>query len=145
MKAQHDLGCAIPSGGNIFRHVACVLFWVHREASCQTKITNFQLTVRVDQEIARLQVSMEDIGRVDVFETTQDLINEGLEVSVGKRLTRPDDSSQVAFHELCHRSEKDVLIAPSARTLVDICLVEALRSRDVHVKQASDLYLLSIF
>jgi hypothetical protein len=44
---------------------------------------------------------MEDICRVNVFEAAEDLVDEGLEVGIGKRLARSDDSSQIALHELC--------------------------------------------
>ena len=43
---------------------------------------------------------MQHIGRVDVLEAAQDLVDEGLEVSIGQGLAGPDDSRQITFHQL---------------------------------------------
>ena len=44
---------------------------------------------------------MEDVCRVDVLETAQDLVDEGLEVCIGQGLAGSDDGCQIAFHEFC--------------------------------------------
>ncbi len=41
---------------------------------------------------------------MNILQTTKDLIDEGLEVSIGKWLSRSDDSRQITFHELYPRS-----------------------------------------
>jgi hypothetical protein len=38
---------------------------------------------------------------MDVFQAAQDLVDEGLEVGVGKRLARSNDGGQVTLHKLC--------------------------------------------
>lgn len=88
---------------------------------------------------------MQDVRRVDVFEAAEDLVDEGLEVSVGQGLTGTNDRSEIAFHQLC--AEVFVLVLYLARvcsvwgehTLVKICLVEVVGSGNVHIIQASDL------
>jgi len=43
---------------------------------------------------------MQDVGAVDVLKATENLVDKGLEVGVGQRLTRTDDGSKIALHEL---------------------------------------------
>ena len=76
LKAEHDLGCSIPTCGHVLCHEAPVLLWVDREASGQAKVTNLELAVRINQKIARFEISMQNICRVDVLESTEDLIDE---------------------------------------------------------------------
>jgi len=44
---------------------------------------------------------MKHVGRVDIFQTAKDLVDKGLEMGIGEGLARPDNGSQIAFHELC--------------------------------------------
>jgi hypothetical protein len=60
---QHDLGSAIVSRRDVASHLG-VLY------TGQTKIANLQITVLVHKDIARLQVTVDDTGRVDVFQPT---------------------------------------------------------------------------
>lgn len=43
---------------------------------------------------------MQDVGAVDVLQATENLVDKGLEVGIGQRLARTDDSSKIALHEL---------------------------------------------
>lgn len=101
LETEHDFRCSVPSRCDVFSHIPGILLRVDTEASRQAEIGNLQFAVGVDQQVTRLQVTVQHIGAVDVFQTAQDLVDEGLEVSVGERLARPDDCSEVAFHELC--------------------------------------------
>src|SRR4051812_47936458 len=95
LEAQHDLRCTVPPGSNVLGHVPRVLLRIHGETSCQTKVANLELAVCVYQQISRLQISMEHVCRMDVLESAENLIDEGLKVSVCERLARADDGSQV--------------------------------------------------
>ena len=101
MEAQHDLRSAVPSRSNVFSHVPRILFWIDGKSSRETEITDLQLTVRVHEQVSGLQVSVENVGGVDVFQTAEDLVDEGLEVCVGEGLTGSDDCCEIAFHEFC--------------------------------------------
>jgi hypothetical protein len=103
LEAQHNLRCTVPSRCNVFCHVSSIFLWVNREPSSQSKITNLQFTVGIDQQISGLQISMEDVGRVDVFQSAEDLVDEGLEMCVGEGLAGSNDGSKIAFHEFCIR------------------------------------------
>jgi hypothetical protein len=43
---------------------------------------------------------MQYVGAVNVLQATENLVDEGLEVSVGQRLARTNDSSKITLHEL---------------------------------------------
>lgn len=74
-EAQHDLWRAVPSSSDIFGHEALVSGglggWCSSASgsvsTSQTKVANLQLAIGVDQQVAGLQVSVQDIGRVDVL------------------------------------------------------------------------------
>ena len=100
LKAQHDLGRAVPARRHVLSHVARILLRVHRKTAGQSKIADLELAVGVDQQVAGLQVAVQHIGRVDVLQAAQDLVDEGLEMSVGKGLTGTNDGGKIAFHQL---------------------------------------------
>lgn len=91
LEAQHDLRRTIPSRSHILSHVSSIFLGVNREASSQAEIADFKLAVGVHEEIAWFEIAVEDIGAVDVFEATEDLVDEGLEVGVGQRLAGAND------------------------------------------------------
>jgi hypothetical protein len=70
-----------------------------REASSQTKVAYLELTVGIDQKVPWFQVSVQDIGGVDVFQPAKDLIDERLKVGVGQGLSGSDDGGQIALHK----------------------------------------------
>mmetsp|Transcript_28317 Transcript_28317/g.83162 ORF Transcript_28317/g.83162 Transcript_28317/m.83162 type:complete len:375 (-) Transcript_28317:10-1134(-) len=96
---QHDFRCPVPPRGHVLRHEPrVVLFGVchAREA----EVTHLEVAVAVEEEVGRLQVPVEHVCRVDVFEAAKDLVEEVLAVVVGERLRRRDDLVQVCVHEL---------------------------------------------
>lgn len=60
LPGQHDLRRAVVSSGDVAGHLG-VLF------SGQAKVTNFQVAVIVDQNVAWLEVAVNDSGRMNVF------------------------------------------------------------------------------
>lgn len=102
LEAQHDLGRTVPSRGDVFGHVTGILLWVDREASSQTKVANLELAVCIDQQVSGLEITVQHVGRVDVLETAEDLVDEGLEMGIGQGLAGTDNGSKIAFHELCN-------------------------------------------
>ena len=56
---KNDFRCAVPSRGNI---VSQARRWRHQSVdigTCQAKVTDFQIAVRVNQQISRLQITMQ--------------------------------------------------------------------------------------
>ena len=112
-EAQHDLGSAIPAGSNVLGHetlvrcAACIVVTTTRAVSAsKAEVANLELTVRVDEEVTRLEIAMEDVGRMNVFKTAERLIDEGLEVSIGEGLLRANDRMKISFHKLFLREAK---------------------------------------
>lgn len=100
LEAQHDLRSTVPSGGDVLGHVTGILLGVDGETTRQTEITDLQFAVGIHQQVSGFQISVEDVGRVDVLETAEDLVDEGLEMGIGQRLSGADDRSEIAFHQL---------------------------------------------
>jgi len=42
----------------------------------RTRMRNLEVTSRVEQQVARLQITMQHVGGVNVLESTQDLVEE---------------------------------------------------------------------
>ena len=83
-KVEHDLGCAIPSHRNVFGHELVRGYLV--KPARLPEIANLELAVRIHEEITGLEVAMQYISRVDVFQTAERLVDERLEVLVREGL-----------------------------------------------------------
>jgi hypothetical protein len=87
-KTQHDLWGSVPPGSNVLSHKTLIraTFGAGTSArsvpSRKTEVADFELTVRVNQEVTRLEVTMNNVSGVNVLETAKGLINKGLEMSV---------------------------------------------------------------
>lgn len=68
LETQHDLWSTVPSRRNVFGHVPRVLLRVDREPTRQAKVADFQLAIGIDQQVTGLQVSVQDIGGMDVLQ-----------------------------------------------------------------------------
>ena len=64
----------------------------------QAKVADLQLAVGVQQNVARLQVAVEDIRRVDVLEAAQYLVEEVADVVVAELLS-VEQLRQVGLHQ----------------------------------------------
>jgi hypothetical protein len=87
-EAQHDLGSPIPTRRYIFGHEALFLLLV--KAASETEVANLELAIGIDKKVARLEIAVKYIGGVNIFETAECLVDEGLEVGIRERLARTD-------------------------------------------------------
>lgn len=80
LKRKHDFWRPVPPGGDILRHQPELLPLRIRglDASGQAKVAHFEVTVRVEQKIGRLQIPMDDVRAVNRLERPEDLIYEVL-------------------------------------------------------------------
>ena len=91
-ETQHNLRSSVPPSGYILRHETLVssraggVVTAGAVSTSQAKVTDLEFTISVYEEVTRLQIAMKDVCGMDIFETAQSLIDEGLEVSVGERL-----------------------------------------------------------
>ena len=63
LPGQHDLGGSVVSGGNVAGHLRIL-------DTGETEVANFQIAVFVDEDVARLQVSVDHASRVDVLQAS---------------------------------------------------------------------------
>ena len=103
LEAKHDLRCSVPTGGHVLCHETNVRLCIIAKSACESKVANLEFAIGVDQQIARLQVAVKDVGRVDVFEPSADLIDEVLKVGVGQGLLGSNNLVKVCFHQLLNQ------------------------------------------
>ena len=63
------------------------------------KVAYLQIAIGVHQQVAGLQVAVQDATGVQVLEAAQDLVNEELDVLVREGLVGLDDLTQVRLHQ----------------------------------------------
>ena len=87
-KAKHDLGRTVPPRRDVLGHEALLLRLV--KPAGEPKVAYLELAVRVHEQVAWLEVAVQHVGRVDVLQTAERLVDEGLKVCVRERLARAD-------------------------------------------------------
>ena len=112
--SQQQLGAPVPAGDDVLGHRVVGVGprerpLVHEPR--QAEVGDAQLAVLGDEQVARLEVSVEDAGEVHGLDAFEDLQREGLQVQLGQRLLRLDDPVQVAVHELHDHVELRLLLA----------------------------------
>jgi len=124
-ETEHNLRSSVPSCSNVLGlEASSNIVGLVAEATGETKVANLQLAVGIDEQVAGLEVAVQDVCRVDVFETAENLVDEGLEVGVGQGLATADDGGQITFHQFF--VEVDLVVAAGA-------------AGDVHVEETCDL------
>ena len=113
---QHDLRRSVPPRRNVFGHEAGILL-CRLDASRQAKVANLKVAVGVEQEVGRLEVAVDDVGRVEGLEGAEGLVDKVLGVVVGEVLGA-DDAVHVGLHQLL--DEVDLLERLERRRLDDV-------------------------
>ncbi|KAG5462802.1 MAG: hypothetical protein BJ554DRAFT_3486, partial [Olpidium bornovanus] len=101
LERQHDLRGAVPAGGDVLGHEAGGRRVGAARAARQPQVADLEVAVGVEQQVARLQVPVQDVRRVHVLQRPQRLVHEVLAVVVGQGL-RADHPVQVGLHELLY-------------------------------------------
>lgn len=100
LEGQHDFRRTVPASRHVFRHESRVVVGGRCRTS-QTEVADFQITVGVQQQVRRFQVSVQHVGRVHRFERSQRLVDEVLAVVV-REVLRPDNTMHVGFHQFLY-------------------------------------------
>ena len=66
----------------------------------EAKVADLEDAVGVDEEVAGLDITVHDFGRVEVLDPAQQLVEEHLDVVGREVLRRDDDLVQVRLHQL---------------------------------------------
>jgi hypothetical protein len=61
LPCEHDFGSAVVSCGDVASHLGIL-------NSSEAKIANLEIAVFVDQNVAGLEITVDDAGRVDILE-----------------------------------------------------------------------------
>ena len=97
LSIEHDLGCPVPPGGHVLSEDPRVVMAGVTHTS-QSKVTDLQVAVGVQEDVGGLEVPMEDIGRVYVFESSENLIEKVANVVRGKFL-RSEQFVEICLHQ----------------------------------------------
>lgn len=99
LPGQHDFRRAVVARRNIAGHLGVL-------DTRKTEVANLEVTVLVDEDVRGLQVTVDDAGRVDVLQSTEDLVQEVLDELL-LQWPRRQEAVQVGTKQL--RDEVDVL------------------------------------
>lgn len=97
---QEDLGRPVPPGGHVVRHrhVRAVHGLAHPPR--QPEVADLQLAVVPPQDVPRLQVPVDDVGRMEGFQPAEQLVEEVPDVGLGEGELAVDNVHQVGVHQL---------------------------------------------
>ena len=63
-------------------------------------LPNFQIAVLVQENVARLKITVYDVGRVEELKGSENLVDEVLNVLCQELLSRANDPAQISLHQL---------------------------------------------
>ena len=75
----------------------CLKGWDVR--TCQTEIANLQIAVGVNEEISWLEVPVVNACGVNVLKTSENLVQEKLNVIIGQRLVGLNNLGEIRLHQ----------------------------------------------
>lgn len=112
---QDHFGGSVPPGDHVLSQHGVVSV----EASRESEVSDFQIAVFIEKEVGRLQISVDDQGRMHIQNSPQDLVNKVLDVFIREFLPRIHNSVHVGLHQVA--DDVDVFKAsPSFVGLDDI-------------------------
>jgi len=154
LPGEHNLWRPVVPCRNVASHLRIL-------NACETKVTDFQIAVLVDEDVAWLQVSVNNTGGMDVFQpslhiisvcslissplrsTNQYLIKEVLYELLFK-WSRGQEAVQVGSEEFCDKVAARHVSAMWMRTDSDIAVIHILQGGDEDVAEADNLGTISM-
>mmetsp|Transcript_19941 Transcript_19941/g.23119 ORF Transcript_19941/g.23119 Transcript_19941/m.23119 type:complete len:251 (-) Transcript_19941:7-759(-) len=96
--AAQQFGGPVPPRRDVVRHGAR-LRDLGDLGPRQSEVADFEVAVAVHEQVARLEIAVEDARRVHVFHASQDLVDEELDVVHAQLVVRLDNGSEVGLHD----------------------------------------------
>mmetsp|Transcript_13085 Transcript_13085/g.41375 ORF Transcript_13085/g.41375 Transcript_13085/m.41375 type:complete len:353 (-) Transcript_13085:435-1493(-) len=96
-----ELRGAVPARGHVIGPEHRLRHVIEGRAG-EAKVADLQLAVGVGQDVLRLEVAVKHVGRVDVLQTTEQLVEEELIVLCCEVIVCLDHLMQVGLHKLEH-------------------------------------------
>jgi hypothetical protein len=94
-KAKHELRRAIPPHRYGLGHEPLLLRLT--KPACKPKIGYLELAICVNEQLGRHEMAVQHVGRVNVFQTAECLVDEGLEVRIRERFSGTDLGRLIAW------------------------------------------------
>ena len=116
LESKHDFRCTIPASGDVFGHETLVVLGTGG-GTCETEIADLQIAIRVEEQVRRLEITVEDVGGVHSLKCAESLVDKVLAVVVRKLLCA-DDTVHVRLHKLL--DEVDLSKALVVARLLDV-------------------------
>lgn len=111
---QDDFRSSVPPGHHVLGEGGSGLL----VTSGQTEVTNLEIAVFVEEQVAWLQISVNDVGAVDIEAASEQLVHEVLAVVVSQILSRVNHSVHICLHQVCH--DVDILETGWSWRLLDV-------------------------
>lgn len=113
LPGEHDFGGTVISCADVTGHLGVL-------DTGKTKVADLQIAVLVDENVAWLQVTVDDTGRVNVLETSEDLVQEVLNELL-LEWTAGEQSVEISAEELGDKVTVRVKIEKAAEKM-DWCV-----------------------
>mmetsp|Transcript_4134 Transcript_4134/g.6219 ORF Transcript_4134/g.6219 Transcript_4134/m.6219 type:complete len:252 (-) Transcript_4134:107-862(-) len=108
-RTKQNFWCAVPARGNIIsQHWICCCV-KRRNRTREAKISQLEKTLRVEQQVAWLDITMNHFSRMHVFERFEQLIHDVLFVNIFQDVC-PNDSVQIGLHILKNQINVPIII-----------------------------------
>mmetsp|Transcript_12513 Transcript_12513/g.31213 ORF Transcript_12513/g.31213 Transcript_12513/m.31213 type:complete len:241 (+) Transcript_12513:871-1593(+) len=127
---EKDLRCAVPTSDHVLCHDASTAT-IFVDRARQAEVGDLQVAIGVEQQVGRLQVSMDHVGRVHVLQPTQDLIDKPLAMVFRERLWRADDAMHVRVHDVAHEVEVPGRRGPGVRDTADVLVLQVTQQQQL--------------
>lgn len=132
---EHNLGCAVISRRNVARHLGVL-------NASQTEVANLQIAVFVDQNVAWLQIAMDNAGRVHVFQSAHDLVQKVLDELLFKR-SRGEEAMEIGAEQFGDEVA-DSKSVPSPIMLLPVLHLHIFQWRDEDVTEGDNIFVLQV-
>lgn len=96
----HDFRGTVPASYDVLGEVLLLL-----ETTSKTEIADLEVAVGVEEKVGRFEVTVDDVSGVDVLQTTENLVNEVLDVFIGESVVGVDDFVEISVHVIKNNEE----------------------------------------